>query len=532
MREEADRSVVAIILGAKEFPKHEKLSNAAFGRSAGGVLAYFQDSLKLRAEEILNLFDDPSTVIDLDERIANFLNQRTRAKNILVFYVGHGGFLRDREYYLAIHSTAKGREHTTGLRIKVLAETLGRFIGEKSLFLILDCCFAGEAVKEFQSTEVAALVESKTFDAFPEAGTALLVAASKDEPAISPTDHPFTMFCESFLKVLTDGIPGRPEKLSLYEVAEQTQALIKARYGQKAVFPEVHSPRQKRTNVAGMPIFPNVKAASPSPAQGSSRLIRPPLSNVRLSPAIIREMNDRLRKDPCTHAISAATYETALFDEHGNFAGRYKTRNAMEFRLTRPTNLLQFNFQGGKDSAFSDMKLGCAAIDGMGNSLRFVPDVQEVSKPDAPLRTFIVYFLFDQQLTPDSPNQPYAVEYEYVAVDPYPNLGVRGELSSLSRLQGDAQQMFLAVAFPREKLEAPMESDIATVPRHKLKDLDYDLDEGEVLLPSQLVPVTEFMDRLNLEYPPEKYFIVGRRAQNIKQGQTIGMFVGSKTPEK
>jgi hypothetical protein len=535
--EESDQGTVAIILGAKQFPKHQKLDNVAFGRSAEAVLAYFQDGLKLRSEQILNLFDDPSTMIDMDERIANFLVQRTTVKNILVFYVGHGGFLKDREYYLAIHSTAKGREHTTGLRIKALAETFSLHIGEKNLFLILDCCFAGEAVKEFQSAEMGQLVESKTFDALPGTGTALLVAASKDEPAISPKDNPFTMFCESFLEVLTIGIPGRPAKLSLSEVTVQTQVLIKTRYGQKGVFPEVHSPRQRGVDVASIPIFPNAKAvlvsadtkdASGAPAKRSFRLVRPPLSDVRLSPAIIRELNDRLKKDPCTHAYSVATYETALFDENGNFGATYKTKNTMLFRLTRPTNVLQFSFQGGKDSAFSAMSLGCAATDSTGKSLRFVPDVQEVTETDAPLRSFVVYFLFDEQLDPNSPNQPYAVEYEYIAADPYPKLGTRGELSVLTRWQGDAQQMFLAVAFPREKIEAPRQVDITSIPRQKLKTFDYDLEEGEELLPSQMVPVPEFMDRLNLEYPPEKYFIVGRQAQNIKQGQSIGMFVNSK----
>src|SRR5262249_25514505 len=151
----------------------------------------------------------------------------------------------------------------------------------------------------------------------------------------------------------------------------------------------------------------------------------------------------------------------------------------------------------------------------------------EVTKPDSALRSFIVYFLFEEQLDRNSPNQPYAVEYEYVAVDPYPNLGIRGELSSLTRWQGDAQQMFLAVAFPPEKLEEPVQLDIASIARDALKNLDYELDEGEELLSSEAVPVTEFMDRLDLKCPPEKYFIVGRRAHNLKQGQSIGMFVGS-----
>src|SRR5262249_53103011 len=149
-RDEDDSSLVAILLGAQEFPYHEKLNNPAFGSSNDAVLRYLQDGLQLRAEQILNLFDDPSNVIELDDRISSFLARKSNSKNIIIFYVGHGGFLSDREYYLVIRSTRKEKEHTTGLRLKALAETLNQFVGERNLFLILDCCFAGEAVDIFQ----------------------------------------------------------------------------------------------------------------------------------------------------------------------------------------------------------------------------------------------------------------------------------------------------------------------------------------------------------------------------------------------
>jgi hypothetical protein len=264
IRSGADK-VVAIVLGATEFPGYgAQLNNLAFGRSSAAFLGYLQDVLGLRAGQILDLFDDPASVIDLDERISSFLARNTDSKNVIIFYVGHGGFLADREYYLAVRSTRKSREHTTGMRIKAIAETLSQFAGDKNLMLILDCCFAGEAVKEFQSNDLATVVESKTFDALPEAGTALLVAASKDEPAISPASKPYTMFSESFIKVLTEGIGGKPERLSLRDVAIRTQALIKSQYGLIAVRPEVHAPRQRGINVADIEIFPNLQALTAS----------------------------------------------------------------------------------------------------------------------------------------------------------------------------------------------------------------------------------------------------------------------------
>ncbi|MGM4877396.1 caspase family protein [Bradyrhizobium sp. 956_D2_N1_5] len=272
--------IVAIVLGATEFPGYgTQLNNLAFGRSSAAFLGYLQDVLGLRAEQILNLFDDPASVIDLDERISSFLARNTDSRNVIIFYVGHGGFLSDREYYLAVRSTRKSREHTTGMRIRAIAETLGQFAGDKNLMLILDCCFAGEAVKEFQSNDLATVVENKTFDALPETGTALLVAASKDEPAISPASKPYTMFSESFIKVLTEGVRSKQERLSLRDVAVRTQALIKSQYGLIAVRPEVHAPRQRGINVADLEIFPNRQALT---ALGGA-IAKPPTTTSRQS---------------------------------------------------------------------------------------------------------------------------------------------------------------------------------------------------------------------------------------------------------
>jgi hypothetical protein len=65
------------------------------------------------------------------------------------------------------------------------------------------------------------------------------------------------MFSESFLKVLNEGVPNKPDKLSLRDVATRTQEIIKAKFGQAGVRPEVHSPRQRGTDASSLPVFPN-----------------------------------------------------------------------------------------------------------------------------------------------------------------------------------------------------------------------------------------------------------------------------------
>ena len=96
---------------------------------------------------------------------------------MVFYYVGHGGFLADREYFLVLRSTKKGREQLRGLRIRALAQLLKEHAPQHRVYLILDCCFAGEAVREFRSGELGLLLEKETFDAMCATGTALLVAA-------------------------------------------------------------------------------------------------------------------------------------------------------------------------------------------------------------------------------------------------------------------------------------------------------------------------------------------------------------------
>jgi formylglycine-generating enzyme len=266
----AGNPIAVILLGASVFPHSEKISSqTAFSNSAMAFREYLQT--RLPDSEILWLFDDSSSVIEQDESIANFLEINNSCGSIVCYYVGHGGFLADREYFLAIQATKKNREHTTGFRIKALAQTLNQAAASKNLFLILDCCFAGEAVKEFQSIEIGKLVQEETFAAFPAVGTALLVAASKDEPAISPMGHRFTMFSESLIDVLKMGIPCKGKKLSLSDVGLQTRVRIRGYYGLEAVLPEIHSPRQTGIDVAMLPIFPNPSfGTQPAPRRVAS----------------------------------------------------------------------------------------------------------------------------------------------------------------------------------------------------------------------------------------------------------------------
>lgn len=255
--------ILVVILGASEFPSLKMEANPAFLNSAEAVAD------QLRGEKrgpgtyrVENLFNADYQVSDLAPHLQSIFRRHADAVALILYYVGHGGFTRGREYFLALRSTRKRHEDLTGLRATSFATLIDDgFTGPA--FVILDACFAGEAVNAFQSP-LGDVVESQTVQAFPATGTSMLIAASKDKPAISPGGQALTVFTEALLETLVKGVPGGTQYLSLTDVAERLRRLIRNRYPDDDMpLPEVHSPRQTDGNNATWPLFAN-PAWSPS----------------------------------------------------------------------------------------------------------------------------------------------------------------------------------------------------------------------------------------------------------------------------
>lgn len=259
------------------------------------------------------------------------------------------------------------------------------------------------------------------------------------------------------------------------------------------------------------------------PIERASRLIRPPLSNNPMHAAVIREIDEYSEMQPATRAKSLLGFETAVLDEAGHFTGKYFAKTIMTFSIVRPTNIMIFEFQTGTGGSFTASTLGCTAFDRDGISLRFVLHVQEITKERERLRTFRVYFFFDEQLKKDSPNEPYVVEYRCEADDPYPALGTRPEFSLVARL-GGADEAIQAVAFPRAKFRRPPKiQDIATVGAERLKELDC---ENEALVASDGLDPSGYLHSMDFgHHSPEEYHIVVRRVRDIKHGQSYGFVI-------
>jgi hypothetical protein len=217
--------------------------------------------------------------------IGRFLEKITRQVergtlcNLIVYYVGHGYFAGSRqEYHVALACLEMGYA-STGLKVTELAEVLKERARSFRHFVILDCCFAAEALREFQGAADDAIY-AKAKGAFaedtlrrpqqiPRRGTALYCAADKDSVARSPKELPHTMFTDALLSVLRSGDAQFAQYLTLAEV--QSLAWERLQGYPNPVRPVLHSPDQTEGDIAAIVgLFPNLAlsrsamAAAPS----------------------------------------------------------------------------------------------------------------------------------------------------------------------------------------------------------------------------------------------------------------------------
>jgi hypothetical protein len=277
----------AILLGASSFPLHSETygPNEAFLRSKQDFRAYLQDQnhgLALPDGAICDLFDLQHLPSQQLVAIGRFLEKITKQVdrgtlcNLIVYYVGHGYFAGLRqEYHVALACLEMGYDATTGLKVTELAEVLKERARSFRRFVILDCCFAAEALKEFQGAAEDAIY-AKAKGAFsedaprrplevPRRGTALYCAADKDHVARSPKELPRTMFSDALLEVLRSGDQLYAPYLTLAQVQELAWERLQGY--PNPVRPVLHSPDQTEGDIAAIVgLFPNLALRRPTEA--------------------------------------------------------------------------------------------------------------------------------------------------------------------------------------------------------------------------------------------------------------------------
>lgn len=312
----AAESTLAIVLGASEWPEYDLLTGSpAFRNSAHDLAKYFlaSDGLNLAPDNLLDLFDDDSAASVQNRRIGRFLKDRGAAlkgarsgvNDLLIVYIGHGGFVpNDRDaYFLALRTTQKDAEGVSGYRVSDLAKTVLDSARFARRYLIFDCCFSASAYSSFQSSGPLALARVKTLDVFPNRGTALLCSSGSRDPSKAPAGQRYTMFSDALLKVLRDGSPFHTGSrwLSLEDLGDAVREMVRESYPEKAVRPEVHSPDQREGDIAEVPLFLNRSFVA-----WDDSVIAPASLEVTVGRAVTPKKDDQLEPSDSIVSLIAA----------------------------------------------------------------------------------------------------------------------------------------------------------------------------------------------------------------------------------
>ena len=242
------------------------MDSPAFKNSANRFKQYIlsNNGFGLPDKNLLDLFDSEIGKTDQIKQLSNFLKKRSSVEpkptDILIYYIGHGGFDRDvsSDYYLALRVTREGVEHATSFPIRDLAAILKQDARRLRRYVILDSCFSAAAYTAFQSTGPLEVAKQKSLQHLPTRGTSLLCASGPRDPAKILSDSEYTLFSNYLLQVLETGDADEGEMLSLSQVGELTKDLILDSNLDDIARPQVLSPSQDQGAIANLPLFPNL----------------------------------------------------------------------------------------------------------------------------------------------------------------------------------------------------------------------------------------------------------------------------------
>jgi hypothetical protein len=270
-----------VFLGASRFTHIPSFSNPSFKSSKSDLEDYLRRpsplGLGVSSAAILDLFDLPLAPGQQLRKVGDFLDELKQAypdavRNLIIYYVGHGyqAGAGGRDYFLALTETDRNVFDTTGLRFTSLSDALKQRSKSFRFFYILDCCFAGEALRAFQgdSDAVGRLltaplrVDGPRFKSdVPRRGAAALCATSPDDEARAPEALGRTVFTDALVEVLARGDKELQEAMTLADVRDLAWEHIREKHKdvpENQIRPYLGSPDQTEGDIAAaVPLFPN-----------------------------------------------------------------------------------------------------------------------------------------------------------------------------------------------------------------------------------------------------------------------------------
>lgn len=144
---------------------------------------------------------------------------------LLVFFAGHGllGALR-HDLYLGLPDSEWAGPEFNSLEYDKLRSAVLESPAETKI-IILDCCFSGRATTDAMTDPVNEGVGQIEVD-----GTYVLASAQRDQVALIIRGEEHTAFTGRLLRLLSEGIPGGPEFLTIDDLYRELRRLMKAEH--------------------------------------------------------------------------------------------------------------------------------------------------------------------------------------------------------------------------------------------------------------------------------------------------------------
>src|SRR5262245_5089927 len=119
------KNIIAVILGASRFPDYPKLDpSPAFAASATAFKDYLRTKLSLPESHVLSLFADCLQPGEQLRRIKAFIrhhvSENAELSDVIYFYCGHGAYLSEDEYVLALKCTDADSKEATVFKVSYL----------------------------------------------------------------------------------------------------------------------------------------------------------------------------------------------------------------------------------------------------------------------------------------------------------------------------------------------------------------------------------------------------------------------------
>jgi hypothetical protein len=277
---------VAVLMGASEFPNYPSLEpedagprqalRQAFQNSHTDILNYLttRPGLRLEDKDVLDVFDStlqPGELITaINEFLEKHLAESDPPTDIIFYYCGHGAYLKEREYFLALRCTSRQSKEATVFKMGYLVDIIREHTLAWRNLIILDACYSGAALVELANlsdddagqllnSELEVLNQGERASDVEPTGAILFCAAGPKRWAITPLEAKHTMFSGALLQALSKGDARSGPSLSLKRLAELVREEIRGAFGRQGVPPQIHVPTQANVDLLELPYFPNPK---------------------------------------------------------------------------------------------------------------------------------------------------------------------------------------------------------------------------------------------------------------------------------